>query len=89
MVPERTFKRAVRYLELCQEPDGGIRYMLRQEGGRSVEAPVSAAAVATLYNAGEYDSPIAKRCLAYVVKSIWVRGDPFKSGSTGRATPST
>ena len=29
---------------------------------------ISAAATATLYNAGEFDAPIAERCLKYVVK---------------------
>jgi hypothetical protein len=73
-VPERTLKRAVRYLELCQMPDGGIRYSY-QNGGEST-VPVSAAAVATLYNAGEYESPIAQRCLAYVAKNLLVE-DPL------------
>ena len=39
---------------------------------------MSAAAVATLYNAGEYESPIAKRCLAYVVEQLG-KGQPFNA----------
>jgi len=81
VIPDRTFRRAVRYLEICQEKDGGIRYSYGQRmgggsGGSASRLPISAAAVATLYNAGEYESPIAKRCLAYVVEHLG-KGNPF------------
>ena len=44
--------------------DGGIRYSLRS-GNRS-QLAISTAAVASLYNAGEYDSPMAEACLRHV-----------------------
>ena len=77
-VPEGTIKAAIRYLELCRTPQGGIRYSLRS-GGQS-RLPISAAAVATLYNAGDYDSDMAEQCLEYVfgeferLKAGWNRG---------------
>jgi Prenyltransferase and squalene oxidase repeat len=81
VVPERTMKRAVRYLELCQCPDGGIRYAYGTAHGGS-RPPISAAAVATLYNAGEYDSPLAKRCLDYVSKQL-DRSNPITGRNPG------
>jgi Prenyltransferase and squalene oxidase repeat len=80
-VPERTLKRAVRYLELCQCPDGGIRYSYRTPQGTS-RPPISAAAVATLYNAGDYDSPLAKRCLEYISKQM-LRSNPIMARGRG------
>ena len=52
------------YLEKCRTPEGGIQYSLRSGGGPRL--PISAAAVATLYNAGQFESPIATDCLKYV-----------------------
>lgn len=63
-VPKGTIEEAVRYIERCSTPEGGICYSLGSGGGPRLA--ISAAAVATLYNAGEYDAPIAERCLEYV-----------------------
>jgi hypothetical protein len=63
-VPRGTIDEAVRYIERCKTPEGGIQYSLSSGGGARLA--ISAAAIATLYNAGEYDSPVAKRCLDYV-----------------------
>jgi len=64
LVPRGTIDEAVRYIERCSTPEGGIMYSLGSGGGARLS--ISAAAVATLYNAGEYDAPIATRCLDYV-----------------------
>lgn len=66
----QTVKNAVRYIEKSANPDGGIRYML--SGGGESRPPITAAAVATLYNAGSYDSPLALKCLAYCDRTISV-----------------
>jgi len=71
-VPKGVIENAVKYIEACQNPDGGICYSFSSRGGGSRPA-ISAAAIATLYNAGEYDSPMADACLDYVVRQ-------FKSG---------
>jgi hypothetical protein len=63
-VPKGTIEHAVRYIERCSTGEGGITYSLSSGGGPRLA--ISAAAVATLYNAGEYDSPVATRCLDYV-----------------------
>jgi hypothetical protein len=64
LVPRAVIEEAGRYLEKCRTPEGGILYSLRSGGGARL--PISAAAVATLYNAGQFDSPIATDCLKYV-----------------------
>jgi hypothetical protein len=70
LVPRGVIEEAVRYLERCRTPEGGIRYSLLSGGGPRL--PISAAAVATLYNAGQFDGPIATDCL----KFVW---DQFRS----------
>lgn len=77
-VPKGTIEEAVKYIERCEVPGGGICYSLGSGGGARL--PISAAAVATLYNAGEYDAPVAERCLAYVWKQFkgqtgWSKGE--------------
>ncbi|MGQ9591245.1 MAG: prenyltransferase/squalene oxidase repeat-containing protein [Planctomycetota bacterium] len=63
-----TVRNAVRYIERSANPDGGIRYQAL--GGGGSRPPITAAAVATLYNAGNYDSPLALKCLAYCDRTI-------------------
>jgi hypothetical protein len=77
LVPQGTIENAVRYIERCETPEGGIAYSLWSQG--EPRLPISAAAVATLYNAGEYDAPIAERCLKYVTTQFratkeWQKG---------------
>jgi len=67
-VPKATIRRAVEYVSRCANEDGGISYSLRNLG-RS-RPPITAAAVAVLYNAGQYDSPIALKALDYMKKHI-------------------
>ena len=40
------------------------------EASTGSRAPISAAAVATLYNAGEYDHPVAQRALEYALENL-------------------
>ncbi len=63
-VPKGTVEQAVKYLEKCKTPEGGIEYSLGSGGGARLA--ISAAAIATLYNAGQYDSKLADDCLHYV-----------------------
>jgi ribosomal protein L17 len=66
-----TIVRAIKYIERSANPDGGLRYSLMSNGGGSRPA-ITAAAVATLYNAGEYDSPLAMKCLSYCDRNLSV-----------------
>jgi hypothetical protein len=76
-VPKGTVQEAVRYLERCRTAEGGIQYSYGSGG--DTRLPISAAAIATLYNAGEYDSRLADSCLAYV----WKRFKAAKGFSKG------
>ncbi len=66
-VPKRVIDRAMAYLEKSVQPDGGIAYRVGMSGSRP---PITAAAVACWFNAGEYDNPMALRALAYCKRSI-------------------
>jgi hypothetical protein len=68
-VNPNTVRNAVRYIERSANPDGGIRYNIHPGESRP---PITAAAVATLYNAGGYDSPLALKCLAYCDRTVSV-----------------
>lgn len=65
-VPKETIDRAVAYVQRCQNPDGGFRYMTMP--GESLW-PRSAAGVATLYYAGIYDDQSISRGLAYLTRN--------------------
>ena len=76
-MPRGTIAQAVQYIEKCSTSEGGICYSLRSGGGPRLA--ISAAAVATLYNAGQYDVPVANRCLEYV----WRQFQDTKQWSKG------
>ena len=77
-VPKKTIERAIAYVHKCQnKQDGGFRYMLSSGGGSAF--PRSAAGVAALYYAGEYEGPVIEKGLDYVKRT----GMP-KAGSGGR-----
>ena len=78
-VPKGTVANAVKYLEKCRTPEGGIEYSLASGGGPMLA--ISAAAVATLYNAGEYDSKLADECLAFVVKQFAPQKNSWSKGT--------
>jgi squalene cyclase len=72
LVPKETIDRAIKYIANSQNSDGGIRY---QAGGGGPSRPaITAAAVAVLYNAGNYDDPMAAKALAYARKTVTVTG---------------
>lgn len=67
-VPKKTIDQALGYLEKSALPDGGIAYRADRRG--SSRPPITAAAVACWYNAGEYDNPLALKALAFVKSTI-------------------
>jgi hypothetical protein len=78
LVPRAVIESASEYLEKCRTPEGGIQYSLLSGGGPRL--PISAAAVATLYNAGQFESPIATDCLKYVWDQFRASPDQFSKG---------
>ena len=79
LVPKGTIQDAVQYIDRCSTPEGGICYSLRNFGS-GPRLAISCAAVATLYNAGEYDSPVATRCLDYVTQEFKTHDGSFSKG---------
>jgi hypothetical protein len=63
-VPKEVIDRACKYIEKCANADGGISYSYSSRG--SSRPPITAAAVATMYNAGQYENPVAVKALEYV-----------------------
>lgn len=63
-VPPETIRRACDYIQQCANPDGGISYSKAARGG-SMPA-ITAAAVATMYNAGQFEHPVAVGALKFV-----------------------
>jgi hypothetical protein len=52
-VPKEIIEKAVKYIRKCTGSDGGVAYNSRGGGGRP---PITAAAIACLFNAGDYDA---------------------------------
>lgn len=65
-IDKKVIDRAVEYVRLCRNQDGGFKYQL--EGGASAW-PRSAAGVASLYYAGIYEDDAIDRGLAYLQAS--------------------
>jgi len=66
-VPKSIIEKACKYIAASANADGGISYRVGMPGSRP---PITAAAVATLYNAGQYEDPVALKALEYVKKMI-------------------
>jgi hypothetical protein len=67
-VPKEVIDKALAYLEKSSRPDGGIAYQARSQG--QSRPPITAAAVACWYNAGQYDHPLAIKALGYIKERI-------------------
>ncbi len=68
-VPKEIIDRAKAYIEKCMTGDGGIQYSLKSGGGS--RPPITAAALASMFNAGEYENDVTKKMLAYCEKNVW------------------
>jgi len=68
-VPKEIIDRAVTYIRKCslQGGAGGVQYNSRGGGGRPA---ISAAAIACLFNAGQYDSQYVPKLLEYCGKNL-------------------
>jgi Prenyltransferase and squalene oxidase repeat len=62
-VPSETIENAKQYIYSCKNADGGISYSSRNRG--SSRPAITAAALAALYNAGDYDSKHVPEMLKY------------------------
>ena len=75
--PKAVIKRAMDYIDKSSNPDGGISYRVGQGGSRPA---ITAAAVATMYSAGEADHAVAEKAMKYLVKMIRSSGVSFGGG---------
>ncbi len=67
-VPKPVIDGAMKYLEKSMNPDGGIRYMVSDNGPS--RPAITAAAVACWFNAGEYGHPDAKRAVDFCERTL-------------------
>ncbi|QDU94286.1 prenyltransferase/squalene oxidase repeat-containing protein [Lignipirellula cremea] len=67
-VPLEAIEKAKRYIYLCKNKDGGISYSSKNRG--SSRPAITAAALATLYNAGDYDGEHVPEMLDYAKKQL-------------------
>ncbi|MDG2207868.1 MAG: terpene cyclase/mutase family protein [Pirellulales bacterium] len=66
-VPKEIIDKAIAYIHGCTTQDGGVQYSSKGGGGRPA---ITAAAVACLFNAGEYDGDYVPRLLEYCRKNL-------------------
>jgi len=80
-VPREIIDRARQYIHDCLTTDGGVQYSIRGGGPR---APITAAAVASLYSAGDYgDSEDVHKMLDYCKANVWPQGSAIKANGFG------
>ncbi len=66
-VPSEIIDNAVKYIHDCTLKDGAVQYSSKGGGGRPA---ITAAAIACLYNAGEYDDQYVPKMLKYCKKHL-------------------
>ncbi|MGP1346913.1 MAG: prenyltransferase/squalene oxidase repeat-containing protein [Phycisphaerales bacterium] len=71
-IPSSTIDRAIEYVRICQNPDGGFKYQARTG---SSAWPRSAAGVASLYYAGVYEGEELSRGLDYLIRTAMPGSD--------------
>ncbi len=75
-VAKEIIDRAKQYIKDCTTPEGGVQYSIRGGGARP---PITAAAVAAMYSAGDYDeSTHVEKMLEFCKENIW----PNEGGSS-------
>lgn len=67
-VSKEIIDRAKVYIDECTTSDGGVQYSIRGGGARP---PITAAALAAMFNAGEYDTELTQRMREYCKRTIW------------------
>jgi len=68
-VPKAIIKKAHDYLKECTSPQGAVYYSFRS---RMERPAITAAAIACLFNAGDYSDPLCKKWFRYCQRSIGV-----------------
>jgi hypothetical protein len=77
VVPKEVIDKATKYLiDKCTFPDGQVGYL---PGRRAISPGLTAAGIACMFSAGEYNHPAVKKWLGYLAKNV----SPL-SGGAGR-----
>ena len=78
-VPKEIIDKAIAYIHKCSinNGTGGVQYNIHGGGGRP---PISAAAIACLFNAGEYDDKFVPNLIKYSDRTL---GNLDSSGASG------
>jgi hypothetical protein len=66
-VPKEIIDKAVQYIKNCTLPEGGVQYSSKGGGGRPA---ITAAAIACLFNAGQYDDDYVPRMMKYCEQNL-------------------
>jgi hypothetical protein len=73
-VPKETIDKATNYLEACTTPKGGVIYSYAGGSGAAIAGqerpPITAAAVACAFGAGQYKGDLAKKWIKYCKENI-------------------
>jgi hypothetical protein len=73
-VPRETIDKALAYLEACTTPDGGLIYSYASSNGAarkgSERPPITVAAVAGSFSAGQYKGELAKRWVKFCKEKV-------------------
>ena len=66
-VPKEIIDKAIRYIHKCTLDDGAVQYSSKGGGGRPA---ISAAAIACLFNAGDYDDKYVPKMMSFAEKNL-------------------
>ncbi len=67
-VPKEIVDKAIQYIKNCTTPEGGVRY--NSKGGGGGRPAITAAAIACLFNAGDYDSQYVPKIMKYCKRNL-------------------
>ncbi|MCI0462106.1 MAG: terpene cyclase/mutase family protein, partial [Gemmataceae bacterium] len=70
--PKDIIDKAIAYIYSCQMPDGGVCYSFNSRG--SSRPAISAAAIATMFGAGEYEGERVKKLISYCKTHLYSLG---------------
>jgi hypothetical protein len=73
-VPRQAIDNAIKYIHDCTMPDGGICYSSKSRG--SSRPAITAAAIACLFNAGEYQGDYVNRLLDFCKRNLYDVNNP-------------
>ena len=68
-VPREVITNAIKYIHDCTMPDGGVCYSSKNRGGS--RPAITAAAIACLFNGGEYKSEYVTKLLDYCKRNLY------------------